>query len=103
MEQDELIHTIFKKEIRASELFGDYMVSQFKTDSVSELENTINSYVILIPFAFYPFSIVKSKHYRSCNHLQANITVETVQDTIIISSWNYVFENQWKERKVLFC
>ena len=55
----------------------------FKSDTLSERENSIISYVSYIVLENCPFSIVTSKTYRRFNKYQCAVTVETIQETLL--------------------
>ena len=82
-EQDKLIHGMYEEARAAFRSTGGSISSHFKSDTLSELEKSINSWVRLIIIESCPFSIVTSKEFRRFNRYTADVGIETVQQTII--------------------
>lgn len=82
-DQDALIKRIYVEALQVSKSAGSTICSHLKTDSLSNYENIISSYVHLIILENCPFKIASSQIYCRFNRFDFEIGIEQVKETFI--------------------
>lgn len=82
-EQEGVLQGMYAEAQKATESAGGTISAHFKSDTLSDYECAINSYVHWIILENCPFTIISSPVYRRFNQFQSEVSAATVQDTII--------------------
>ena len=82
-EQTKLLHEFYNEAAQAFEQSGGSIRSHFRSDKLSDREETINTYVRLIVITSARFSIIDSHEYRRALRHNVAVTPETVKITIM--------------------
>lgn len=82
-EQSDRIQSMYTEAVEVQRSARGSVSYYFKSEILSERENTINTFVCLIILERAPLSIVTSSEFRRAFRLTTDVSVDTVRETII--------------------